>query len=105
MNPVVAIQGDAAVITLSDDSNEPVHPIGSMWALSYDARAKPGDMVLGRHGKEREPILGQYSIVSSPAGPVHVITPLNSVWPSARSDYEHVEVVAVMVADIRAARR
>jgi hypothetical protein len=105
MNPVVQISGDAAIITLSDDSNEPAHPLGSMWALSYDERAKPGDMVLGRHGKDLEPILGQYSISSTPTGRVHTITPLNRVWPSARSDVEHVEVIAVMVADIRSARR
>ena len=105
MNPVAPISGDAAIIVVNDDSNEPAHPIGSLWALAYDEKPKPGDMVLGRHGADLEPILGQYSIASTASGRVTMIVPLNSVWPAARSDLEHVEVVAVMVADIRAPRR
>ena len=104
VNPVIPVQGEAAVVVLEDDSNEPAHPRGSMWVLSYDRRAKPGDMVLARHGADLVPMLGEYAIRTTDQGQVHIVTPKNDRWPAARSDLEAVEVVAVMVADIRTPR-
>lgn len=104
VNSVVPITGEAAVILLEDDSNDPDHPRGSMWVLSYDKRAIPGDMVLARHGASLTPILGELSIRTTDAGQVQIVTPKNQRWPAARSDHEALEVVAVMVADIRTPR-
>lgn len=101
----VPIDGDACAVTLTDDSNAPEHRAGDIWALAYDEKPKPGDLVLGRHGDDLAPILGVYSVEATAKGRVRIISPKNTIWPAARSDIEHVEVVAVMVADIRPRRR
>jgi SOS-response transcriptional repressor LexA len=105
VNTVVSVAGEAAAITLVDDSNGPAHPAGVVWVLSYDERPRPGDMVLGRHGQGLLPILGKYSVEASARGKARIITPQNPDWPAARSDLETVEIVAVMLAEIRPARR
>lgn len=105
INAVMPITGDACAITLPDDSNAPDHPAGTIWALSYDERPRPGDMVLAQHGETLEPILGEYSVATTEAGRVRFVTPKNARWPVARSDIERLEIVAVMVADIRPRRK
>lgn len=105
INAVVPIAGDACAITLPDESDAPDHPVGTIWALSYDEMPRPGDMVLARHGEGLIPIIGEFSISTTPTGRIRMVTPKNRLWPVARSDIERLEVVAVMVADIRPRRK
>lgn len=105
IHSVVQIDGEACAITLPNDSNAPEHPAGTIWALAYDEKPRPGDMVLARFGTALEPIMGEYSETTTDAGRIRIVTPKNRLWPVARSDIEPVEVVAVMVADIRPRRK
>lgn len=105
INTVVPIDGDACAFALPDDSNAPEHPAGNIWAVSYEEKPRPGDMVVARYGPNLDPILGTYSIATTDQGRVRIVTPRNPLWPAARSDIEPLEVVAVMVAEIIPRRR
>jgi DNA-binding XRE family transcriptional regulator len=97
----VPLSGENVAISLPDDSNAPDHPRGTIWILSYTIQPTPGDYVLGRHGNDLTPILGVYSVVTTQAGRVQLITPRNSLWSSARDDIEAFEIIAVMVSSTR----
>lgn len=101
----VDLAGASAAIRLADDSNAPRHPRGTIWALSYRETAVAEDLVLAIHGPQGKPILGQLSYETSDKGRVVVVSPLNAKWPGARSDLEHVEVVAVVVAYLHIVKR
>lgn len=97
----------ALAFALPNDSNAPDHPEGAHWIIDPDETPRPGDMVLALYGANAEaaPVYGEYRMESTATGVVVVVAPLNSRWPSARSDIGRLQVIGVMTESTRPRRR
>lgn len=97
----------ALAFVLPDDSNAPDHPVGSHWVIDPDESPQPGDMVLAWYGapSRRRPVYGEYRLEGLATGDVAIVAPLNSRWPSARSDIAPLQVIGVMTESARPGRK
>lgn len=86
---------------LPNNSNAPDYPEGTVWIVDPDRAAEPGRMVLAAHGDPKQPVFGRLRFETTGTGRVTVVAPLDKEWPQARSDIEHVEIIAVMTESIR----
>lgn len=93
----------AYAFDLPNDSCAPDYPRGSLWIVDPDRTPTPGAMVVAIYGEPPRPVFGEYRQETSTAGVVHSVAPLNARWPSARSDLEPLEVLAVMTESTKPA--
>lgn len=92
---------DSYAITLEDDANADRYPKGTVCIMDPQQRPAPRKMVLA--AVNGEPVVGQVTLETTPAGIVTVITPLAQGWPAYRSDQNELRIYAVMVASIQPA--
>lgn len=92
----------AVAIEITDDSNAPAYPRGSLWIIDPEKVPTPGMKVLATFGDDGRPVLGEFREEASVGGIVQIVAPLNGRWATARSDVARLVIVGAMTEAITA---
>lgn len=95
---------DSFAVEVVDTSNAPTFEVGDRFVIDPQIAATPSRIVFAAVGIERRAMLGKLRFETAGSAKITVVAPLNTDWPSARSDVEMVDIIGPMTEHTKPVR-